>query len=471
MNAPATPATPAPPSGVTRPIPGELLRLALPVLASQALRLAYQWVDALWVRGLGVEATAAVTSSIFVWWLVLSMNDIFLMGVVAFTSQLLGAGERARAGVVAWQGLRASALLGLAGTALGLFGAHAIFRGMGADAALMRSGPAYLSVVLIGAPFFMVAETSAGVMRAAGDTRTPLVFDLAAVGLNALLSPFLIYGIGPFPRLGVAGAGWATVCAQVALVAMFAAAALRRHPCFPLARHAAGPPLRLRVMAKVGLPAALIGSLFSVVYIAFARAASAYGSASMAIVGIANRIEALLFMLSVSIGIAGAAIVGQNLGARRPERAVETLRTGTTWILWISAALTLVIGVFADAFITLFTRDPEVHRVGVPYLRVLVLCFVATGVEVVTAESVMGSGHTRVLSAIYTTISLIRIPLAFVVPRLTHSGVVGIAWVISVTCIVRTVLIVGWAWRGTWHHGLRHEIGAGPGPEGSAAAG
>ncbi len=460
------------PRGVTHPIPGELLRLALPVLASQSLRLAYQWVDALWVRGLGVEATAAVTSSIFVWWLVLSLNDIFLMGVVAFTSQLIGAGERSRAGVVAWKGLRASALLGLAGTALGLFGAPAIFRGMGADAALMRSGPAYLSVVLVGAPFFMVAETSAGVMRAAGDTRTPLLFDTVAVGLNALLSPFLIYGIGPFPRLGVAGAGWATVCAQVALVAMFAAAALRRHPCFPLARRAEGAVVSLRAMAKVGLPAALIGGLFAVVYIAFARAASAYGSASMAIVGIANRIEALLFMLSVSIGIAGAALVGQNLGAGRPERAVATLRTGTVWILWISSALTVVVFAFADTFIMLFTRDPGVHQVGVPYLRVLALCFVATGLEVVTAESVMGSGHTRALSAFYTAVSLVRIPLAFVVPRLTHSGVTGIAWVITTTCILRTVLIVGWAWRGTWHRGLAHEIGAAATPaERSGASG
>jgi putative MATE family efflux protein len=438
------------------------LRLALPVLASQALRLAYQWVDALWVRGLGVEATAAVTSSIFVVWWVLSLNDIFQMGVVAFTSQLLGAGERARAGVAAYKGLRASALLGLVGSALGLFGAGAIFRAMGADAALMKSGPAYLRIILCGAPLFMAAETCASIMRAAGNTRVPLLFDLAAVGLNAVLSPFLIYGIGPFPRLGVAGAAWATVSAQLTLIVLFLVLASRRHPAFPLARRAPGPPVRILGLARVGLPAALIGGLFSVVYLAFARAASQYGPASMAIVGIANRIEALMFIMSVAIGIAAAALIGQNLGANRPERAIATLRTGTIWSLWLSTALTIVIGVYADRFLSLFTPDPEVHRLGVPYLRVLVLCFIATGLEVVTAESVMGSGHTRVLSAIYTVISLIRIPLAFVVPALTHSGVIGIAWVITVTCIVRTALILGWAWRRTWLTGLKRELaGAG----------
>ncbi|HUK62326.1 MAG TPA: MATE family efflux transporter [Dongiaceae bacterium] len=430
------------------------------MLASQALRLAYQWVDALWVRGLGVEATAAVTSSIFVVWWVLSLNDIFQMGVVAYTSQLLGAGQRARAGVAAYKGLRASALLGLTGTAMGLLGARAIFRAMGADAALMKSGPAYLSVILSGAPLFMVAETCASIMRASGNTRVPLLFDLAAVGLNAVLSPFLIYGIGPFPRLGVAGAAWATVSAQLTLIVLFLGIAARRHPAFPLARHADGPPVRILGLARVGLPAALIGGLFSVVYLAFARAASQFGPASMAIVGIANRIEALLFMMSVAIGIAGAALVGQNLGADRPERAVATLRTGTVWVLWIGTLLTIVVGVFADRFLSLFTPDADVHRLGVPYLRVLVLCFIATGLEVVTAESVMGSGHTRALSAIYTVFSLMRIPLAFVVPALTHSGVIGIAWVITVTCIVRTILILAWAWRRTWLTGLKRELAA-----------
>jgi Na+-driven multidrug efflux pump len=97
---------------VTKPIGPALFHLALPVLASQLLRLGYQWVDALWVQPLGVEATAAVTTSIFVMWWVYSLNDVVAIGVTAYVSQLLGAGERKRAGVAAFHGLRGSALLG-----------------------------------------------------------------------------------------------------------------------------------------------------------------------------------------------------------------------------------------------------------------------------------------------------------------------------------------------------------------------
>ncbi|HTR96932.1 MAG TPA: MATE family efflux transporter, partial [Candidatus Acidoferrales bacterium] len=95
------------PAPLTGSAPRALLRLALPILASQALRLAFQWVDALWVRGLGTSATAAITTSIFVLWCVISLNDVFGIGLSAYVSQLIGAGERRRAGVAAWKGLRA----------------------------------------------------------------------------------------------------------------------------------------------------------------------------------------------------------------------------------------------------------------------------------------------------------------------------------------------------------------------------
>ncbi|MEO5616884.1 MAG: MATE family efflux transporter [Candidatus Eisenbacteria bacterium] len=446
------------PAAATRPIPGLLWRLALPILASQLLRLAYQWVDAMWVQGLGVSATVAVTSSVFVMWAVYSLNDIFAIGVTAYVSQLIGAGDRARAGVVSYKGLRASLLMGLLGTVAGLFFARDIYRLMGGDAAVVEEGGRYLSVVLAFAPLPMIGLTCENIMRANGDTRTPLFVDLAAVALNAVLAPFLIYGLGPFPRMGVAGAAWATVIAQAVMVATFLILAARGHRAIPLRRRAPGPPVRIWGMAMVGIPACLISLLFSVVYIVFARSASRFGPSSMAVVGIVNRVEALDFVISVAIGSAGAALVGQNLGAGRPERAVQVVRTGLWWSGLIAAGLTVLYVVFPEPLLRLFTQDAEALRVGVPYMRVLSLCIIATALEIVTAESLLGSGHTREMSAIYTVFSLLRIPLAFWVPDWTGTGVVGIAWVITVTCILRTTLILGWAARGTWKRGLQREL-------------
>lgn len=459
-SAPEVPGHSAPlPPGVTRPIPGQLARLALPVLASQLLRIAYQWVDAMWVQGLGVSATAAVTSSVFVLWTLYSLNDIFAIGVTAYVSQLIGAGERDRAGLAAWKGLRASLTMGLAASVVGVIFARDVFRLMGGDAAVINDGGAYLAVVLGFAPLPMLALTSESILRANGDTRTPLFIDLGAVALNAVLDPLLIYGVGPFPRLGVAGAAWATVIAQAVMVAAYFSIAARGARAFPLRRRAEGPPVRIIGLVKVGLPACLVSVLFSVVYVLFARSAARFGPASMAVVGIVNRVEALVFAMSVSVGSAGAALVGQNLGAGRPERASLVIRTGMLWGGSAAAVLTIVYLGFPQLLIRMFTHDAEALRLGVPYLRVLSLCLVATALEIVAAESVIGSGHTREMSAIYTVFSLMRIPLGFWVPDWTGTGVVGIAWVITATCILRTALMLGWVARGSWKRGLRRELG------------
>ena len=477
----------APGARLARPVPRALVRLALPVLASQALRLAYQWVDALWVRGLGVNATAAVTTSVFVLWAMYSLHDVFGVGLAAYVSQLLGAGDRERAGIAVRKGLLAALATGLAGTLLGLFAARPLYALMDPGGTAVADGAAYLRVALTGIPFVMLALTCEVTMRAAGDTRTPLLVDVAAVLLNVALAPVLIYGLGPAPRLGVAGAALATVTAQALMLGCYLVLAARGHPALPLTlgRPAPGrdlPPVRIAGLARVGLPAALIGLLFSVVYVAFTRAASPWGAAAVAVVGLANRLEAVQFIVSLALGLAGASLLGQALGAGRPERAAEVLRTGQRWIVLVSLALTATYLAAPRALLSLFSRDPQLLALGTPYLRVLALALPATGIEIVTAETVLGSGHTQVMSRIFTAFSLLRIPLAFVVPRWGGLGVTGIAWLIAVTCVLRCACIVGWAARGTWKRGLTRELhgaapaagappaaGAGPGAAGPAA--
>lgn len=449
---------PGTPESLRLPVPRALLRLALPIFASQLLRLAFQWVDALWVRGLGVDATAAITTSVFVMWAVLSLYDVFGFGISAYVSQLIGAGERRRAGLAAWKGLRASAAMGLAGTVAGLFFARPIFSLVTTDPGVIAAGASYLRFVMLGTPLVMMSLSCESVLRASGDTRTPFFVDLGAVTLNAVLAPLLIYGIGPFPRLEVAGAALATVAAQVVMFAAYATLALRRHPSLPLARSAGGPPVRILGMARVGLPAAAIGLLFSVVYIAFTRAASAWGPAAVAVVGIANRVEAIQFVVSAAIGFAASTLVGQGLGAGRPERAVQAIRTGQRWASAFALVLTALYLLWPRVFLALFTRDPQVFALGEPYMRAIAFALVATALEIVTAEAVMGSGHTLAVSWIYTLFSLARIPLAFLVPRWTGGGLQSIAWLITLTCVLRTAAILLWASRGTWKSGLAREL-------------
>ncbi len=456
---------------LTAPVPRILLRLALPVLASQALRLGYQWVDAMWVKGLGVEATAAVTTSVFALWCVYALNDLFSAGLSAFVSQLLGAGERARAGVAVRKAVTASLVLGVATALAGLAAAGPLARAVVPAGGVADAYALYLRIVLLGAPFILTSLTAEVALRAAGDTRTPLVVDLFSILLNVALAPLLIYGPGPFPALGLAGAAWSTVIAQAVMAGCYAVLALRRHPALPVAWRAPGGPVRLAGLLRVGLPVTLIGMLFSVVYVVFVRAAAPFGEAAVAIVGVANRIEALQFILSLAIGTAGATLLGQALGAGDVRRATLVMRTAQRWAVWISVVMTLVMLLLPQALLALFTGDAELLAVGVPYLRVLALTVVATGIEIVTAEVVVGSGHTREISLIYTVVSLLRIPLAFQVTRWWDAGVLGIAWLITISCTLRAIVLVGWVSRGTWKRGLARELRGEPAAPEPGAAG
>lgn len=449
-------------SALTDPVPKALLRLALPILASQFLRLSYQYVDAFWVRGLGVEATAAVTNSVFFLWAFQALNDMVLVGTVAYVSQFLGAGNLTAAGQASYQGLRASAVIGVLGVFVGLYLARPLFGLLTSDPVALEAGSSYLRIILIGSPFFLVLLTAESVMRAAGDARTPLMVDAVAVGLNLVLDPFLIYGIGPFPRLEVEGAALATIIAQAVGAGIYAWLIWKRHPSLPVVRAARGSLVRLRSILRVGYPAATIALLFSAVYVAFGASAGRFGPVALAVVGMVQRLEAIQFMIAVAIGLAGATMVGQNLGAGRPERAAEAIRTGMQWITLFAGAFAVLVVLFPQMFLSVFTADPEAVRLGVPYLRIIALCAIMNGLEIVVAESVLGSGHTLSVSLIFASFSIVRLPLAFLVPQWWGLGVLGIAWVITITCILRSIVILLWAARGTWKRGLAEAVPVGP---------
>jgi putative MATE family efflux protein len=356
------------------------------------------------------------------------------------------------------QSLVLGAVLGVLTGALFAIFAKMLLGLIGADEAVASAGAPYLAFIGGLNVFQTISIIGVSAMRAAGDTRTPLLVDLLSIVLNIVLAPLLIYGVGPFPALGLAGAAWATVIAQIVMFTCYVRLALIRHPALPLAWRAEGAPVRLTGLLRVGVPSALIGILFSVVYLAFVRGASPYGEAAVAIVGVANRIEALQFILSLSIGYAAATLLGQALGAGDPERARHVMQVAQRWAIAISSLMTVVLLVAPGMLLAMFTRDPALVAIGVPYLRVLALTVVATGIEIVTAEAVTGSGHTREISLIYTVVSLLRIPLAFIVPKWWDSGVMGIAWLITISCTLRAIVLVGWAGRGTWLRGLSREL-------------
>jgi putative MATE family efflux protein len=305
-------------------------------------------------------------------------------------------------------------------------------------------GSSYLRTYLIGAPFIYAFFAIDATFRASGDTRTPFVLLLVSVALTLVLDPLLILGLGPFPRLGIAGAAIATISTRGAAAIMGTVIAARRR-LIALGR------VRMESLAlvcRVGLPTAATGTTFSIIYIILTRTTTRFGTPALAALGIGHRVESWLFMIGVGFGAATAAIVGQNLGASRPDRAE---RAG-----WMATYYCTALGVIAFAlelvvprqFAGLFTTDVAVIDEAARYLRIVAVSQLAVCSEVVLEGALGGAGETVPPMLASTVLTASRIPLA--AWAATRWGSAGIWWVISLTAMGRGIAMAG-LWRlGRW---------------------
>jgi len=418
----------------------------------QACHTAFHLVNVMWVGRLGAAATAAVTTSFFMLWTLWSFADITGVGTTATVSRHVGAGERDRAGHAAAQGMLLALLIGAAVSVLGLLFIGPIYRAVGTAPDVAHLAIGYLRILLGGAVVSTLYVWAESTMRAAGDTRTPLVVIATSIALNAALDPLLIFGIGPFPKLGVEGAAVATVIAQAFAVAWFLTLGLRNHPAFPLDRSALRrfEPRFALGLARIGVPYSLIGILFSIVYVYFAHVAARFGTAAVAAVGVSNRIESATYLVAAGFGLACEAIVGQNLGARQPDRAERAAWLSSGLMAAFGAAFSLVMLLWPAFLIGIFSSDPAVIEAGVPYLRLLAISQAFTGLELVLNGAFNGAGDTVPPMAISTSMSLLRIPLAWMFAVTWGLGLGGLALMITITCVVRTLILAWWFRRGAW---------------------
>jgi len=337
--------------------------------------------------------------------------------------------------------------VGVRGTIVAIAGRAVLphlFAVMHTPADVTALGVEYLGTYLIGTPLIFGFFAVDAAFRASGDSRTPFILLAVSVAITLALDPILIMGIGPAPRLGIAGAAIATVATRSVAFALGLWMVIR------------GKQLRIgqfdwaaiRAVCRVGLPTAATGVVFSLIYVFVTRSATPFGTPALAALGIGHRVESWLYMIGVGFGAATAAIVGQNLGAGRVDRAQ---RAG-----WLATGFCTALGVVfcvmqlsvPELFAGIFSHDPAVVREGANYLRIAALSQLGICAEVVLEGALGGAGHTVAPMLSSTTITVARIPLA--AWAATHWGSTGIWWVISSTALARGIAMVV-LWRaGGW---------------------
>ena len=419
--------------------------MALPLISASFVQMAYSMTDMLWLGHLGSDAVAAAGAAGFFVWLCNALSFMTKIGAEITVSQSVGARDYKRAAEYAGHAVSLASVLALLYICILVVAAPALIGLFHFEEGVAAQAVRYLRIVAPGLFFQVNNNTFSGLYNGQGDSRTP--FRISAVGLvvNIVFDPLLIYGVGPFPAWGVAGAAVATAFAQAVVYALFARRVFSVR--FPLGRLAFFSPLKREVARRIlllGLPVSLQNALFSMFSLTLATLAARWGSVGVAAQSIGSQIEAISWMTAAGFSTALASFTGQNYGAGQFSR----IRQGYRLTLCIAGGVGLAAGVLFfvlnEEIFSLFVNEPDAIAAGGDYLKILALSQLFMVTESVTAGAFNGTGHTLPPALTGILLTGARIPLAYLLTAVPELGLNGIWWSITLSSILKGTVLPLW---------------------------
>jgi putative MATE family efflux protein len=355
------------------PILPTLLRLALPNMATQIVQASTGLIEAYFIGMLGTEALAGV-ALVFPGIMLMQMMSAGAMGggISSAVARALGSGRRDDANSIVLHALIIGAAMAVLFTVAVVGGGAWLYPALGARDGVLAVALTYSNIVFAGAILVWTFNVLANIIRGSGNTLVPALVTSGGAALLIPLSPSLIFGLGPFPALGVAGGAIALLGYYLVGVAAFVAYLWSgRGVVRPrLLETSLRRPLFYDIL-RVGAVASIIATMTNVTIALTTGLVAAFGAAAIAGYGVGTRLEYLLVPLTFGFGGPLVALVGTNIGAGRPDRALRAAWIGG----WIIFALTEVVGVAAAlwpaAWLSLFSDDPAMIEAGSAYLRIV----------------------------------------------------------------------------------------------------
>jgi putative MATE family efflux protein len=395
----------------TAPLGRLLVALSLPGIASTISTTLYNIVDTIWVAQLGHEAIAALTIVFPYQILYYAVGGGTGIGISALVSRRFGEKNPDAANRVAGQIFPLSIIWGLLFIVIALLFADPILRTIGATPDIIDFTRQYFTITAFGAPLMIFAILTSHLIRGSGDAIKPMIIMVSATVLNIILDPFMIQGIGPFPKMGVAGAAWATVIAQcwATLLALYYFIAGKT--AFKIKLPHIKP--RMRIIGEiyhVGAPSAILQITESLAFALFNILVSSFGSVAIAAVGIVMRASDLAYMPIMGVSHGLLPIVGYCFGARNFKRLWKAVKIACVDIAVLQVFLTIIFEIFAPQIISIFNKDPAFLEVAVPAMRIMLstMVLIALHIMFITAFQGLSKGKTALV------LSLIRQFIVFV---------------------------------------------------------
>lgn len=421
-----------------------ILFLALPIMGTSFVQMAYNLIDMIWIGRVGSDATAAVGTAGFYMWFASGLIFLCRIGAEVLVAQSVGKKDIKGAKAYVQNVLQLIIVLGLISSAVLLIFNQQLIAFFDLDNPhVIKMAEDYLNVIAFGLVFFFINPVFTAIFNGYGKSGIPFLMNTIGLVFNIIVDPLLIFGIGPFPELGVIGAGVATIMAQLIVTLAFVVYIRYQKDCHLFeGLHIFNKPdfSKVKQIIKIGLPVGLQSILFTFIAMIIAKLIAEWGFVAIAVQKIGTQIESLSWMTASGFSTATSSFVGQNYGSKQYQRIRDGYR--------VSLVIMSVIGLITSALLILlpgpifriFLQDPEAVNEGIIYLRILGVSQFFMCIEIMTNGAFNGLGKTMypaVNSIIFTGS---RIPMAFALSA-TALGLSGVWWSITISSIFKGVVI------------------------------
>ncbi|MGL4796534.1 MAG: MATE family efflux transporter [Paraclostridium sp.] len=423
----------------------KLIKLALPIMGTSFIQMAYNLIDMIWVGKAGSNAVAAVGTAGFFPWLAMAFIAISRVGGEVKVAQCIGKNDMKETKSYIKAAIELNIILAILYTiVLLVFKSKLIgFFKLG-DIEVINMSKQYLTIVAIGMVFYFINPVLTAIFNGMGNSKTPFRINTIGLVTNIILDPILILGLGPIPALGVAGAAIATVFAQMVVSICFISMIVKGENEYFKVNIFKNIELQYyKALYKIGIPVALQSGLFTLFSMVLGVIVASWGPVAIAAQKVGVQIESISWMTADGLAVALSSFVGQNYGADKIERVNKGFKITLVIAVILGIVNTFILVLLGESIFSIFINEKDAIKEGSMYLKILGYSQIFMCVEIITTGLFKGLGRTYIPSIILTIFTGARLPMAYFLSNPSILGLDGVWWSITITSVFKGVLLLG----------------------------
>lgn len=397
------------------PILPLLIKLSIPSMLSMTIQALYNIVDSIYLGRYSTDALSALSIAFPLQMILISIAVGTGVGASSLISRRLGQGDNQKASSAAEHVLILSLVYGLIIALVGLFFSENLISIFTDNTSLIRDGTEYIRIIFMGSIFLYVPMLANNILRGEGNTFVPMISMLIGSVINIVLDPFLIFGIGFFPELGVAGAAYATVFSRFVSGIYIVYKVFTNDQDIKINYKKFKFDFTvIKDIYNVGLPAMIMQMLSSVMVGGLNIIVGGHNEYAVAVVGIYFKLQSFVFMPVFGLNQGYMPIVGYNYGHNNPKRMKQTMKYGLLTGFIVTTIGFILFQASPEIFIRLFSDDPELISIGIDALKTISLAFPIIGLSIVasTTFQAVGKGMISMVISFLRQI-VILLPIAY----------------------------------------------------------